>query len=133
MVSMYRSSGTQAYGVIVDVSCSGAQVITGAQFDSGPVLLRIGFDPEAPFATPAEIVWVRDDSDEKHKSSWVYGVRFCFTDDEQKARLLAIIDRPDFEQPVIPGQSPQRSGLDQMMNDLGEELGALGEHMRDNK
>jgi len=131
MVSIFGPDGEQAYGVIANVSEGGAQVVAGVCFESGSnVLLRIGFDPSEPFATPADIVWVRDDSDEKHKSSWIYGVRFRIKDPEQKARLQQILSSPSFEQPVLPGQQAvPASGLDNMMDDLGDELSDLGERI----
>lgn len=131
MVSIFGPDGEQAYGVIANVSEGGAQVVTGVCFESGSaVLLRIGFDPSEPFATPADIVWVRDDSDEKHKSSWIYGVRFRIKDPEQRERLRNILMSPSFEQPVLPGQpEPSATGLDNMMNDLSDELSDLGERI----
>ncbi len=131
MVSIFGPDGEQAYGVIANLSEGGAQVVTGVCFESGSrVLLRIGFDPSEPFATPADVVWVRDEIDEKHKSSYVYGVRFRIKDPEQKARLREILESPSFEQPVVPGQPALTTvGLDNMMDDLGEELGRLGEQI----
>ena len=133
MVSIFGPDGEQAYGVIANVSEGGAQVVAGVSFESGTsVLLRIGFDPSEPFATPADIVWVRDDSDDKHKSSWLYGVRFRIKDPEQLARLRGILSSPSFQQPVLPGQpAPSTSGLDNMMDDLGDELGKLGERIQE--
>ncbi|GMR23901.1 MAG: hypothetical protein BMS9Abin37_2377 [Acidobacteriota bacterium] len=131
MVSIFGPDGEQAYGVIANVSEGGAQVVAGVSFESGSrVLLRIGFDPSEPFATPADIVWVRDESDETHKSSYAYGVQFRIKDPEQLARLREILENPSFEQPVLPGQQANPAvGLDSMMNDLGEELGKLGERI----
>ena len=131
MVSIYGPDGEQAYGVIANVSEGGAQVVAGVSFESGSrILLRIGFDPTEPFATPADIVWVRNESDEKHKSSYVYGVQFRIKDPEQVARLREILLHPSFEQPVLPGQQATPAvGLDGMMNDLGDELGKLGERI----
>jgi hypothetical protein len=132
MVSIYGPDGEQAYGVIANVSEGGAQVVAGVCFESGSrILLRIGFDPTEPFATPADIVWVRDESDEKHKSSYVYGVQFRIKDPEQVARLRDILTHPSFEQPVLPGQrqATPAVGLDGMMHDLGDELGKLGERI----
>ena len=131
MVSIYGPDGEQAYGVIANVSEGGAQVVAGVSFESGSrILLRIGFDPTEPFATPADIVWVRNESDEKHKSSYVYGVQFRIKDPEQVARLREILLHPSFKQPVLPGQqSTPAVGLDGMMNDLGDELGKLGERI----
>ena len=131
MVSIFGPDGEQAYGVIANVSEGGAQVVAGVCFESGSrVLLRIGFDPSEPFATPADVVWVRDESDDKHKSSYVYGVRFRIKDPEQKARLREILQSPSFEPPVLPSQqAPTTVGLDNMMDELGEELGKLGEQL----
>ena len=131
MVSIFGPDGEQAYGVIANVSEGGAQVVAGVCFESGSsVLLRIGFDPSEPFATPADIIWVRDDSDEKHKSSWVYGVRFRIKDPEQRARLRELLLSPSFQQPVLPGQAAApKAGLDDMMDDLGDEFGLLGERI----
>ncbi len=131
MVSIFGPDGEQAYGVIANVSEGGAQLVTGVCFESGSrVLLRIGFDPSEPFATPAEIVWVRDESDDKHKSSYLYGVRFRIKDPEQQVRLRVILESPSFTQPVLPGRPATPSaGLDTMMDELGDELGKLGDQI----
>jgi len=91
MVSIFAPDGTQAYGVIANISEGGAQVASGVVFEpESRVLLRIGFDPDEPFTTSADIVWVRDESDDKHKSSYVYGVLFLITDPEQRQRLVEL-------------------------------------------
>jgi hypothetical protein len=132
MVSIFGPDGEQAYGVIANVSEGGAQVAAGIQFESGArILLRIGFDPNEPFATPADIVWARDDSDARHKSSYVYGVQFRLSDPEQLQRLRDLLSSPTFEHPVFPGQAPTTEGLDNMMTDLGDELSKLSEKIRD--
>ena len=129
MVSIHGADGEQAYGVIANVSEGGAQVVAGVSFESGSrVLLRIGFDPSEPFAASADIVWARDESDEKHKSSYIYGMQFRIKDPEQIARLRAILEDPNFKQPVFPSQlATPAAGLDSKMNDLGDELGKLDE------
>jgi len=131
MVSIFGPGGEQAYGVIADVSEGGAQVVAGVCFESGSrVLLRIGFDPSEPLATPADIVWVRNVSDDKHKSSYVYGVRFRIKDPEQLARLREMLESPSFEQPVLPGHEATTTvGLDNMMDELGDELGKLSDRI----
>jgi len=46
------------------------------------------------------------------------------------ARLREILEDPSFKQPVIPGQQPTTVvGLDNMMDDLGDELGKLGDRI----
>ena len=105
MVSIYGPDGNQAYGVITDVSVGGANIVVGVGFQAGAsLLLRIGFDPDSPFSTSGEVVWCRDESDEKHRASFSHGVRFLISDPEQIDRLRAILESPDFEQPVLPGQ-----------------------------
>lgn len=131
MVSIFAPDGAQAYGVIANISEGGAQVAAGVLFEpESRVLLRIGFDPDEPFSTSADIVWMRDESDDKHKSSYVYGVRFLITDPEQQQRLREILESPNFQQPTIPGHEPTKSNLDNMMDELGDELGKLGERIR---
>ena len=78
-------------------------------------------------------MWVRDESDDKHKSSYVYGVQFRIKDPEQLERLRSILSSPSFEQPVLPGQAaaPAAAGLDNMMSDLGDEFGKLGESLQE--
>ena len=105
MVSIYAPDGSQSYGVISDVSLGGARIVAGVGFQAGAsLLLRIGFDPDAPYSTSSRVVWCRDESDEKHRASFSHGVRFLISDPEQVERLRAILESPDFEQPVIPGQ-----------------------------
>ena len=131
MVSVYGPSGEQAYGVLSDISEGGAQFVAGVLFEPGSrVLLRIGFNPDEPFSTSAEIVWTRDDSDAKHKANFSHGVRFQIDDPEQRARLRAVLMSPDFVAPVVPGQTQQKEGLDTLVRDLGEELIELGDRIR---
>jgi hypothetical protein len=130
MVSVYGPTSEQAYGVLSDISEGGAQFVAGVLFEPGSrVLLRIGFNPDEPFSTPAEIVWTRDDSDSKHKSNYTHGVRFKIEDPEQRARLRATLMSPDFVAPVVPGAPRKREGLDTIVRDLGEELSELGDRI----
>lgn len=130
MVSIYGPKSEQAYGVLSDISIGGAQFVAGVLFEPGHrVLLRIGFDPEEPFSTPAEIMWTRDESDVKHKSNFVHGVRFRIDDPEQRARLEAIVTSPEFVTPVVPGKPRPSAGLDNIVRDLSEELTELGDRI----
>ena len=124
MVSVYGPSSEQAYGVLSDVSEGGASFVAGVLFETtSRVLLRIGFNPEEPFSTPAEIVWTRDESDAKRKSSYIHGARFRIEDPEQRDRLLAILTSPDFARPMVPGSPREAPGLSGMVRDLEIELG----------
>ena len=131
MVSVYGPSSEQAYGVLSDVSEGGAQFVAGVLFDTqSRVLLRIGFNPDEPFSTPAEIVWTRDESDAKHKANYVHGVRFKITDPEQRERLRAILQSPEFAPPVVPGAPREATGLSSVVRDLGDELAELGDRIQ---
>ena len=131
MVSLFAPDGSQAYGVIGNISEGGAQVVAGVHIESGNrVLLRIGFDPEQPFATSGVVVWSRDASDDKH-NSFVHGIQFVIDDPEQRERLRAILSDPQFVQPVVPGLEPTSDNLTNMMDDLGDELGKLGERIQE--
>jgi PilZ domain len=130
MVSIYGPKSEQAYGVLSDISIGGAQFLAGVLFEPGSrVLLRIGFKPDEPFSTPAEIVWIRDESDARHKANFVHGVRFRIEDPEQRARLESILTSPEFIAPVVPGRPVPAAGLDSMVRDLSDELSDLGERM----
>ena len=129
MVSIYGPGGEQAYGVLSNISVGGAQFLTGVTFESGcRVLLRVGFDPEVPFSTAAEVIWIRDESDAEHKASFVHGVKFRIEDPEHRAALSAILESPEFAHPVLPG-APAPRGLDGVLSDLGDELEELAERL----
>jgi len=131
MVSVYGSSSEQAYGVLSDISVGGAQFVAGVLFEAeSRVLLRIGFNPDEPFCTPAEIVWTRDESDAKHKANFIHGVRFRIEDPEQRERLSAILMSPDFTPPVVPGAPRRAPGLSGVVRDLADELVELGDRIQ---
>ena len=72
---------------------AGVALQPGAQ-----VLLRIGFDPQGdPFTTEAEVMWSREDSESKEKTTYVHGIKLHITEEEQRARLRDILSRPDFQ------------------------------------
>jgi hypothetical protein len=131
MVSVYGPTSEQAYGVLSDVSEGGASFVAGVLFETkSRVLLRIGFNPEEPFSTPAEIVWTRDESDAKHKANYIHGVRFRIEDPEQRERLRAIIKNPEFSPPIVPGAPREAPGLSGVVRDLSDELVELGDRIQ---
>jgi hypothetical protein len=131
MVSVYGPSSEQAYGVLSDISEGGAQFVAGVLFDNrSRVLLRIGFNPEEPFSTPAEVVWTRDESDVKHKANFVHGVRFRIEDPEQRERLRAILTSREFARPIVPGAPREAPGLSGVVRDLADELVELGDRIQ---
>ena len=131
MVSVYGPSSDQAYGVLSDISEGGAQFVAGVLFETNSrVLLRIGFNPEEPFSTPADVVWTRDESDARNRASFAHGVQFRIEDPEQRDRLRTILRSTEFERPTLPGAPGESPGLSQVVRDLGEELAGLGDRIR---
>ena len=131
MVSVYGPANEQAYGVLSDVSAGGAQFLAGVLFETkSRVLLRIGFNPEEPFSTPAEVVWTRDASDAKHKANYIHGVRFRIEDPEQRERLRAILTNPEFAPPIVPGAPRKAPGFSEVVRDLADELVELGDRIQ---
>ncbi len=131
MVSVYGPTSEQAYGVLSDVSEGGASFVAGVLFPTtSRVLLRIGFNPEEPFSTPAEIVWTRDESDAKHKANYIHGVRFRVEDPEQRDRLRAILTSPEFTRPIVPGGPRKAPGFSEVVRDLADELVELGDRIQ---
>jgi len=128
MVSVFLGA-EQAYGLIANISKFGACVVSGVHFPPGNrVLLRIGFEPEGdPFATEADVVWTRDESEASQNPTFVHGVKFCLLSAEQVSQLAAVLSRPHFRSPVIPGKATaDAGGLDAMMVELNDDLDELG-------
>ncbi len=127
MVSIYAGL-EQAYGLLSNVSEKGACVVSGVQFQpNSKILLRISFDPEGePFSTEARVIWSRDESESEKKATFVHGLKFFMNSEEQRGELLAILTRPHFKQPVVPGNPSMRRDLGDLMEDLSQDLDNLG-------
>lgn len=78
-----------AFGILSDISVGGAQFLARLSFEPGScMLLRIGFDPDPPFSTSADVMWIRGESDAKRESSFAHGVRFRIEDPDRPRRPL---------------------------------------------
>jgi hypothetical protein len=96
-VSVFGPSNVRAQGALLDVSAGGAQFVTGVPFErESRVLLRIGFDPDDPFSTPADVIWTRVENDASGRANFVHGVRFRIEDPDQRDRLRAVLARHEF-------------------------------------
>ena len=132
MVSIHGDAG-QAYGLIANVSISGACVVSGVHFPPGrQILLRVSFDPEGePFTMAAEVIWTRDDSDSPYKTNFLHGVRFRIVEPKQQALLDSILTRPGFEAPVIPGIGQFESLMVELTDELDLVAKKTGQHFPD--
>ena len=127
MVSIYAGL-EQAYGLLSNISGEGACVVSGVHFQpNSTILLRISFDPEGePFTTEARVIWSRDESESEKKATFVHGLKFHMISEELRGELEAILTKPDFNKPVVPGNASMRQGLGDVMEDLSGDLDNLG-------
>ena len=126
MVSIFAGT-EQAFGLLANVSASGACVASGVHFQPGSkVLVRIGFDRDGvPFSTEAKVVWSRDESQSNREPTFYHGIHFTNVSDEKRSELMAILSGPNFNAPIIPGRPLMEGGLDAMLVDLNEDLDRL--------
>ena len=124
MVSIFAGT-EQAFGLLANVSVTGACVVSGVHFAPGSkVLLRIGFDRDGDrYSTEAKVVWRRDESNSE--PTYYHGIHFTNVTDEKRSDLMTILSDPNFSAPVIPGRSPMEGGLNAMLVDLNEDLDRL--------
>lgn len=108
-VSIFGGDDEHGFGVLADLSRGGARITSEASFPMGcRVLLRIGFDPAAPFSLPGEIVWLGDEWTDAGVATIAYGVKFDIEDPVQRARLEAILESSDFGPPTAPALREHR-------------------------
>jgi hypothetical protein len=106
VVSIADAQGKETPGAIINISEGGASFASNAYYGLGSnVLMRIGFDPEAPFVTEARIVWSRegDDSAPSMNASFLYGTKFALLEEQQRRMLEETLKRPEFKVIFHPG------------------------------
>src|SRR3989304_5143266 len=108
--SIHDGQHGQAFGLISNVSEGGARFAAAVAYPAGSnVLLKIGFDPEMPFATEAQIAWGREAEGSAGDGSprFLHGAKFAVLEDEKRTELQKILKRPEFK--VV--FRPQTAGL----------------------
>ena len=60
------------------------------------------------------------------KATFVHGLKFHNISEEQRGELQAVLSKPDFNKPVVPGNPSMRQGLGDLMEDLSQDLDNLG-------
>ena len=118
-VSIYDRELGHAYGLITNLSETGACVDTGVHFEPGTtVLLRIRFSSGAePFVTEAEIVWGRGQGNPGTARSFLHGAKFSFTTDEQRFILKGVLNSVEFR----AGSVDYPDASDKLMGDLNKD------------
>jgi hypothetical protein len=118
-----------AYGVVTNISPSGACLVTAKPLPTGSTVhLRVSFylQPEL-FEAQARVVWSRDDKrnlegDDPLRGFLFHGVEFSGIPTNQRAKLLHMLDSPDFQ--LI--YSPNNGEFESLMSELGDDLKQLG-------
>lgn len=118
-----------AYGIVTNISPSGACVVTATPLPTGTtVFLKVSFYKQPDmFETKARVVWSREDS--RIEKGWeaiegllFHGVQFAETPTKQRSRLLQLLDSEEFQLVY----SPQSCDFDTLMSELSEDLNKLG-------
>jgi hypothetical protein len=117
-----------AYGVVTNISPSGACVVTANPLPTGTtVFLRVSFyrQPDM-FETKARVVWSRQGGRNEKLDAMegllFHGVQFAETSTNQRSHLLQLLDSKEFQLVY----SPQSCDFDTFMNELSEDLHKVG-------
>jgi hypothetical protein len=128
-VAIQEQEDPFAYGIVTNISPSGACLVTAKPLPTGSkVHLQVSFYQQADlFVTDARVVWSRDDrrsleKDDPLKGFIIHGVEFSGLPTNQRARLLHMLDSPDFQLVY----SPNNGEFDSLMSELGDDLKQLG-------
>ena len=128
-VAVQDGETSLAYGVVTNISESGACVMTDSTVVQGRiVMLRMSFYRHADlFEAPARIVWSGPELDSPHgvPSAVLQGVQFTRLGDREVSRLKDLLDSP------VPGAvlsvTPE---FEDLVSNLRQDLGKLGSKLR---
>jgi hypothetical protein len=127
-VAIHDSDNPFAYGVVTNISPSGACLVTANPLPTGTtVFLRVSFyrQPDM-FETKARVVWSRqggqDEKLDTMEGLLFHGVQFAETSTNQRSHLLQLLDSTEFQLVY----SPQSCDFDTFMSELSEDLNKLG-------
>ena len=130
-VAMQDGETSLAYGVVTNISETGACVMTDASVGKGRiVMLRMSFYRHADlFETPARIVWSGPELDSPHgvPSAVLQGVQFTELGDLEVSRLRDLLDSPDFVPGAVLSVTPE---FEDLVSNLRQDLGKLGTKLR---
>lgn len=124
--SVYRDEQQLAYGILTNVSISGACVVTDSRLVPGTdVSLRLSFYQQPTLIeTHARVIWNRKGSgrEKGYEGLHLHGLRFTGTASSQRGRLLQVLDTEAFETVY----TPTATEFERLQNDLGAVLDELG-------
>ena len=130
-VAVQEGETSLAYGVVTNISESGACVMTDTAVGQGRiVMLRMSFYRHADlFDVPARIVWSGPELDSPHgvPSAALQGVQFTQLGDREVTRLKGLLDSSDFVPGAVVSVTPE---FEDLVSNLRQDLGKLGSKLR---
>jgi hypothetical protein len=130
-VAVQAGESSLAYGVVTNISETGACVMTDSSVGQGRiVLLRMSFYRHADlFETAARVVWSGEETDSPHgvPHAVLQGVQFTELADRELSRLRKLLDSPDFVPGAVLSVTPE---FEDLVSALRQDLGKLGTKLR---
>jgi hypothetical protein len=130
-VAVQDGDAALAYGVITNISESGACVVTDTFIGQGRiVLLRMSFYRQSDlFETEARIVWSEEEIKAMRSMSAavLQGVQFTGLSDPEQSRLRKLLDSPDFVPGAVVTVTPE---FEDLVSTLRRDLHKLGSKLR---
>ncbi|HSF15554.1 MAG TPA: PilZ domain-containing protein [Vicinamibacteria bacterium] len=127
--ALYQGEQQFAYGVVTNVSLSGACIVTDGSLSPGmDVGLKLSFyDQPRLIETGARVVWNRRAarSDVGLEGHQLNGVVFTLTAPPERARLAALLHSDGFELLY----DPDTTEFDRLQHSLASELAQLGDKL----
>ena len=117
------------YGVVTNISETGACVVTDSTVGQGRiVLLRMSFYRHADlFETQARVVWSGEERGSSSMRAVLQGVQFTELSDRELMKLRGLLDSPDFVYGDVAGVTPE---FEDLVSALRKDLGRLGTKLR---
>ncbi len=130
-VAVQDGETSLAYGVVTNISETGACVMTDTTVGKGRiVMLRMSFYRHADLLeTPARIVWSGPELDSPHgvPSAVLQGVQFTHLGDRERSRLRDLLDSSDFVPGAVLAVTPE---FEDLVSALRQDLSKLGSKLR---
>ena len=127
--AVFRDAQQLAYGVVTNVSVTGACIVTDSRLAPGSdVDLKLSFYQQPSlYEVGARVVWNRrGEAQEKGvEGLQLHGVHFTLSNALQKSRLHALLDGEDFDDVFRPSATE----FDILQDALSSELDELGSKM----
>jgi len=130
-VALQDGETSLAYGVVTNISETGACVMTDTTVGKGRIVtMRMSFYRHGDlFEAPARIVWSGPelDSPQGIPSAILQGVQFTHLGDQEVSRLRDLLDSPDFVPGAVLAVTPE---FEDLVSALRQDLSKLGSKLR---